>query len=221
MLQGLYLLASNLDASPASDFAGSNQIGGQSPRGDVRRPGGWGWWWLTILPNSPIKGISMKGRGSGKLPAWLGPPFPVTNHSEKQSKLHLNWDIPNIYSVLFFVGAALRKTSVLWAPPPRLTQRRWKHDTRLTYQGTKVVVVGLLLSISWYFWHQLHGISPTLWWFGPKTQENYLTDTYTNVKVHQSQDDHSTPSTAQIHGENLYLKIGVPEARPASQEVIA
>lgn len=43
MLQGLYFLASNLDASPASDFAGSNQIGGQSPRGDVRRPGAWGW----------------------------------------------------------------------------------------------------------------------------------------------------------------------------------
>lgn len=80
-----------------------------------------GGWWLTILPNSPIKGISMKGRGSGKLPAWLGPPFPVTNHSEKQSKLHLNSDIPNIYSVLLFVGAALRTTSVLWAPPPAAT----------------------------------------------------------------------------------------------------
>lgn len=140
MLQGLYFLASNLDASPASDFAGSNQIGGQSPRGDVRRPGGWGW---VVVAYYPTKFPYQRDFYEGKR-VWK------TNHSEKQSKLHLNWDIPNIYSVLFFVGAALRKTSVLWAPP-RLTQRRWKHDTRLTYQGTKVVVVGLLLSISWYF----------------------------------------------------------------------
>ena len=170
-----------------------------------------GGWWLTILPNSPIKGISMKGRGSGKLPAWLGPPFPVTNHSEKQSKLHLNWDIPQyLLSAVFRGSSPPYNGPVLWAPPPRLTQRRWKHDTQpyvsrneggCSWASPQHFMV-LLSPTSWHFtdfmmvWTE--DTTPTL----PNSRKLPGPDTYTNVKVHQSQDDHSTPSTAQIHGEN-------------------
>ena len=112
---------------PASDFAESNQIGGQSPRGDVRRPGdavleGGD---LVSYQTPPIKGISIQGRGSGKLPTWTS--LSSNESLWKTIQGCFSWEQPSVENQSPFCGypqgyhnVAENTTHAL-----RIKERRW------------------------------------------------------------------------------------------------